>query len=550
LSVQYTDGKQAAIGRFGKPPSSGSQVQNDKALTLWWQAPQHAVQYRSGLTSKLPSWGLPELFRARAIKSLLPVVPRPPLPTVDFSDGGLGAWQAVLPGVLRYWLSGTRAGVMIAIRNQLLRQSGLEGSQIGSGLVSGSVPVQHRTPRPVPLPANRDRDTALQPWASYFEPQRNLLVSPSPADEAFFAATGAEPARRLRMVLVEPARGAVTAGWNGDLVFEIVAQDDGQTDLPIGVEWVMLEAVGQDGMLGYQQPAVPDDPERPDRHRFVLQGDLEKDRLRQLLSGRQPGDVLVVQARVGHDIATDGFYQTLSFPLRLIDEAKHRLPLEPQFIHFEDPEYNRRLASSAATATGTVKLGEDLHTVTLAADRREYNADSRLFLRYDWDDGDKNRAKGKMELYRIDKAGVPIRLAADGLEAIPPGKLVQVALGELRPGLAAEETLQLKLVLPDAEPIFLPLKVVEAPVIPAPEAAYALLRWHQGDDQVECARFAWRPNASLVELVCPDDLRTEMVRRRAVFHWNDTVRPTTLGGYYVQKIAPNGATHIPGRAEG
>ena len=39
----------------------------------------------------------------------------------------------------------------------------------------------------------------------------------------------------------------------------------------------------------------------------------------------------------------------------------------------------------------------------------------------------------------------------------------------------------------------LTVNVVEAPVIPAPEAAYALLRWQQmeGNDQVvECVRFA------------------------------------------------------------
>jgi hypothetical protein len=62
---------------------------------------------------------------------------------------------------------------------------------------------------------------------------------------------------------------------------------------------------------------------------------------------------------------------------------------------------------------------------------------------------------------------------------------------------------------------------------------------------VECVRFAWGPNATRIELICPEDLRTEVVRRRAVFHWQDSVRPGTLAGYAIQKIAQNGSTHFP-----
>jgi hypothetical protein len=89
--------------------------------------------------------------------------------------------------------------------------------------------------------------------------------------------------------------------------------------------------------------------------------------------------------------------------------------------------------------------------------------------------------------------------------------------------------------------------IVADPVIPAPEAAYALLRQQTlgGMEQVECTRFASGPNASRIELIAKDDLLVGVVRRRAVFQWRDVARTDTATGYAVQKIVTNGATHIP-----
>jgi hypothetical protein len=557
LSVQYSRDREGIIGAVAKPGGGGG---SGSLLTLWWQAPQRLVQFRAP-GSKRPVWDLPPLYRARAIKSLLPVLPTLPLPAVDFSKGGHQGWQPLLPGALRYLISGVRPGVMLAIRNQLLRQSSLEAGradQTGKGLVSGSVPAQHRMPRPVPLPPNQGADKALLPWASYFEPGQNLLATPSPADEAFIAECAGFPTLRLLMKLVEPERGALTADWDGKLLFQNDLDICGDPELTL-VKNVQLEIT--DGVQTYT--LVRDDDEG-----FAMSAtDLEK-----LLEGKVGGQVLTANAHVsiefwvaGEKDPAFGFSQTLSFPLRFVDSSRPRLPLVPGFLHFEDPEYNRRLSSQAATAAANVREVEDgvdeLHTVTLATDRREYNPDSRLAFRYDWDDGgiqeDKERT-ASLTFNRIDRDGIEHALTHKGdLGALRPTRLVQIALSDLRqngeqvawqPG----ETLQLKLQLSfpgaegsDDEKMELNVRIVREPVIPAPEAAYALLRWQHDGTQVECVRFAWQPNASRTDLVCPADLQTGVVRRRAVFHWTDSARPGTVDGYAIQKITLTGSTHFP-----
>jgi hypothetical protein len=561
LSVQYTPDKQAAIGQLESAPPNNALGQSDaKSLTLWWQAAQHFVQYRSGVTSARPAWGLPKQFRARAIKSLLTVLPNPPLPALDFSEQGLQAWQPVLPGALRYLISGARAGAMFAIRNQLLRQSSLawgEKGETGRCLVSGSVPVQHRMPRPVPLPRNQDRGKALQPWSSFFEPERNLLASLSPADEAFFAPCAGHPARRLRMRLKEPARGAVTSAWNGELDFEIQVDSEGDTEAIEVLKWVAVEVTDGEQTFACQ---IEEIAAQPGAYRCKL----EEEDFRRLVESKLAGQILIANAFVGHDPDTDGFRQKLTFALRMVDEGRLPLPLAPHFIHFEDPEYNRRLSSPAAAASGTLRENEDLHTVTLATDRREYNPDSHLALRYDWDDDKTTGRRAALTFKRIGADGIARKLDVEGpadeqLSNLPPGKLMQLSLLNLR--LSGElvrwqpgDSLQLILSLQsddirNAPEIYLAVNIVETPVIPAPEAAYALLRWQHEGTQVECVRFAWQPNASRIELICPDDLRTEVVRRRAVFQWRDSARPKTVNGYAVQKIAMNGSTHFPGPVE-
>ncbi len=165
-------------------------------------------------------------------------------------------------------------------------------------------------------------------------------------------------------------------------------------------------------------------------------------------------------------------------------------------------------------------------------------------LRYDWDIDP--TVQVKLSISAVGSLGIAkALLAARNMSA---NTLESIALPRLGP-LAAGNLLELKLTIPGAEDLVLRVNLVADPVVPVPEAAYALLR-HSGagnQSQVECVRFAWSPQATRVELVCADDLKSEVVRRRAVFQWVDSARPKSVdtSSYAIRKIAANGSTHFP-----
>jgi hypothetical protein len=563
-SVQYTAGKEGAVGHVDAAAGEG--------LSLWWQALQRAVQYRSALSGE-PAAGLPPAFRAAPIRSLLPVLPDPPLPPLNprevlkSHESRLVRWQPVLPGSVRTTIIGARPGVFLSLRPQLTRQSGLldkDQAQVGRALVSGSVPVQHRAPRPVPVPPNRAdaKDVALQTWSSWFEPEVGLLARDAPADEAFFAAFGAEPAHRLRMKVVAPARGEITGEWDGALEMD-VALDGPQASLDEWLVTLLIERGGREVRYSVREAVAG----IAGRYRFLLaQGAPESETLRIMLQEMRAGEVLVVGALVTRAQGAEGFYQQLSFPFRLVDPKVQRLPLEPCFVLLEDPEYNRLLASSAKHATGLVKTmdgdRQTVHSVTLAADRTQYDPDGQVALRFDWDDDTPNHTGAFLTIDLIDATGVsrPLRLGT-GVRNIPMKSqaLKQISLLDLFEGADAVrvvggEALSLKLTIRpgprgviEAAVIALTLDIAIEPVTPVPQAGYALLRRQsiEGQTQVECVRFAWSPPATRIELVNPHDLRTQIVRRRAVFLWTDTARAGAASGYTVQKLTFTGSTHFP-----
>ncbi|MEM9161687.1 MAG: LamG domain-containing protein, partial [Cyanobacteria bacterium P01_F01_bin.4] len=554
--------------------------------TLWWQAPQYTVQYRSA--SDLPTAGLPAQFRARAITSLLPTALTPPMPALDTAEifaieaTPHARWQAILPSTMRYLLLGDRPGVFFNLRNQLLRQGDLKptgqptGQPHGSVFVSGSVPVQHRMPRPVPLPPNPasqlDNSSALQPWASYFEPAQTVLVTEAPADEAFFGAAQLKPARRLQMRLITPRRGAIPIDWNGQLQFEVLGNaGSDSTPMPLEAWDIEVVAIANNQTLPYTlSNTVVEPPSIPSKQTYAP---VNSDALKNQLALLSAGATLTIQARVKPTATTDGFRQILSFELRAISDRTLPLPLSPQFLQFEDPEYNRQLASPTAHASTQIALlllpgsQPELIPLRLATDRREYNPDSVLAWRYDWANptADGPFQKREFELKRL-RAGVETRLSIPSKTlqtmTVQTGQLNQIPLAELLLGSTAasadstavlqpNDTLQLSLQLfkttADTAPekvLVLGVTIVAEPVHPSPEAAYGLLRQNL-DGSVECVRFAWGTMPNRVDLINPEDLRTEVTRRQALFRWTDTKRAQHSVKYAIQKITQTGSTALP-----
>ncbi|MBX2818110.1 MAG: LamG domain-containing protein, partial [Rhodothermaceae bacterium] len=605
LEIAYTEDGKGVIGTLD--PS-----ETDTERTLWWQSHSYQVQFRSALADQ-PVAGLPPYFRAPAIKGLLPVLPDPPMPTISVSSADTfnseaalsERWQAILPGVLRFMITGDRPGVPFAFRSHIITQRGFSqtGASTGQTLVSGGTPVQHKMPRPTPLPLTGRRDVALQTWSSFFAPEKLLLAKTRPVDEAFFSRCEAFDALAYQVRLSNPAPGSWTSEWNTELVLDIqihiqkgnwplfrqyfldkaldtVQPGDEPEDpdatiaslLPELIhEWVSVEITDGDQSFTYTHTGQPDGTE----YTFRI-SENDQSAFDTLLGSLVPGSEIHVLTHIGNERFTASYRQSLSFPMRRVDEDKFRLPLKPFYIHFEDPEYNRRLTSAATQATRNIKtlVGDDqdreLTTVTLATDRKEYNPNSLLSVRYDWEtnyDG-----SGHLKIEKIEaSSGNPIRLFSEEMRNLSeddqvfnlaPKTLLQIPLNKLEQNtgpaaLSGGTTLQLTLTLtaidegPDIvlegeQIIVLNVDIVDQNVIPKPEAAYALLR--SLDDtasKVECARFAWGPESNRIDLLCPDDLRTGIVRRRAVFNWSDVVRYTQFKGYCIQKITQSGSTHFP-----
>jgi hypothetical protein len=290
------------------------------------------------------------------------------------------------------------------------------------------------------------------------------------------------------------------------------------------------------------------------------------------------GSGMALHVAVRHRETTPGFDLALRFPLTAMEERRLPLPLEPYYVHFEDPEYNRLLASNTAHAAAIVKdrvlidgkRQEVLHSVTLSADRREYNHDSEIALRFDWDD-DRSGVMGALTLSRLDarSGGATVLdtapLAVGTLARFSLAALVQdynsragdsAGRVTLRPGDKLQILVAVSGVVLDEPAIIVPI-ALDLPIVaqitqPSPQAGYALLREQtlsDGSDDarrsVECARFGWTPEATRVEMVCAEDLRAEIVRRRAVFQWRDSVRPNRSARHAVQKITLQGSTHFP-----
>jgi hypothetical protein len=131
----------------------------------------------------------------------------------------------------------------------------------------------------------------------------------------------------------------------------------------------------------------------PNRYRLEFEH-LTTEPLRRWMRMAPAGAPLALQIVAGLNAAAmsssglevKGFRQQLNLPLRLQRPDTRHSPHEPRFQLFEDPEYNRSLATAPARAATPVPLElvaggtKQLFGLTIVADRAEYTNAERLFL--------------------------------------------------------------------------------------------------------------------------------------------------------------------------
>ncbi len=545
---------------------------------LWWQSLAENVQYHVSLEADARKV-LPRLFRAAAIPAFLPSWPGIPLP-----DGGdLGnaivnpvpgagetlVWQPVLPGGYTQIVTGTRPGVPYAFRSQIQTQDVATGRSV----ISGGLPVLHRTPRPILLPANREghNDTALQTWHSLFKPTETRGSSNSPVDNAILALKPNPVGLELELFDAGPksiqnggipVSSDVEQTWDGTLRFKFDQYFKGA-----GPQW-NLQAELVDGDQSFAFGGVIQTPTTATGVVTFPPSDLTA--VTNWLKQQPHGKAISVKVHVNYPEPDASrvrtFRQTLTFPLRIVvDKGVFRLPFEPKYILFEDPEYNRRLVTTTAQRTQFVVFNAtESDTVTLSLDRREYNPTGPIYFLFF--SNTRVAVRGTVTLRRVrPDPSNPAGVTTDVITAVVPLDNGQLPTDEAKmdlatltrslvdgrhPPLQAGDSLVFTLSVttaggpPKDDQVSVTVTIVEKPVNPVPEAGYALLR--QGRDKsVECVRFAFGPKASRIELLDPEDLKQQIVRRRAIFRWFDSRRAGGEFADVVQKITTLGSTHFP-----
>lgn len=594
-----------AVGRAAAPWTIKREPDpNDasESREVWWNSSSHPVQF----TTQRPAGVtfLPVNFRAPSIRSLLPAPPNVPCPnaaTIDEAARQLDVaqpqptdepWQSVLPGEHSLFAIGGRPGALMALRSHVLNQSTADKANHVTN--SGSVPVQHRWPRPVHIPSNRvvakvahAQSVALAPWGSWFDLEDSALVNRSldarlhPHDSLFLFQDNQpfeldvelHPDVNSLPVVDDPA--IVSDRWAKPyaITIRLIARSK-------SVDAWDLAPSGLKLTLAWEGTAIRFDCEGPsgdDPTVFKFRANVVKpnpailsdaERLAANLGTAPHGMPL----RFELTVPTKGFQgvngppQVALLPVRFSRSSELPMPLKPVYCQFEDPEYSRRLASPTARRSKGIKRFADTQmvNVTLAADRQEYNPTSPIFLLFHAEGQDAD-LKQTLEVRRISTAGVTSDPLLPSPQDLTNGNVVSLQFGATEDSATdtawhVKETLnpgdRIVLILKTSNPISdnevrLVLHVVSDPVTPPPEAGYALLRQLGSFPlaPVECVRFAWSPSAGRIDLVDPRDLLREVARRRAVFAWRATQRELRSDEndprYAIQKLTPNGSTIVP-----
>lgn len=575
VSVSHREGSASQVGDLTMDAATPQG-------TLWWQGLFQPVQFQMPAESSSPHKLLPINFRSDARPSDFSSWPHLPLPrreeiTEILPTGGesTSPWQSVLSGRLHALITGSRPGAPFLLRPNLQSQR-LELSDEDSrrSEQSGGVPVQHRAPRPAVLPRNlvRFAGATLQTWGSPFDLVDDnghcptLRRSDLPYDQAMIAGAGTDPGQGLELSAQVAGSNPLViavdqlASDQNLLTFVLNAKTRGLDAKPSG-DWFGPHSVFlTDGQQTFEftQPQVA----QADVFQTTFADNADTAKREKFLSwlGSLPhGRLVWLRVIVGlPGNAVEGYRETLLFPFRVSRYSKQpTVPLSPEFILFEDPEYNRRLSSNTASKSAIVKLaGGQNARVTLSADRREYNVSGAIHYLFAVEPEVPGVAlTGSLQFQQVTQPSGTVVKLLSGVPLLPkklPSDPSHMRMETIRNNQALKpgDILRLKLDLNDAGGLVatleLDVSIVGNPVVPVPEAAYALLRQHSTDGRVECVRFAWGPEPLRVELLNASDLLRETVRRRAVFAWQDTCRVADESIVYaIQKIAANGSTHFP-----
>lgn len=551
---------------------------------MYWMSVSHPTQFmyeRIGNATLLP-----KNYRAAAIRSLLPAPPNVPYPPNDdvkrLSDTFLPAdpiettWQPILPGSQQMKLIGGRAGAFMALRAHLATVD-------DSTTISGSVPVQHRWPRPIHIPANRQavpdntlaQREALAPWGNWFDLENNVDrsvdVRRNPHDSLFLMKDDEAyllEVELLPLVMGEPA--IASDRWSDKMIVKlrIKSTKNAATDI-WQLEPAKLKMSLSASAFSAEFTYDPHTPVHQD-HTGALIYQFEPTDVtvaRNLIFAATHGELLRFELRVKVDDAYPP--QTAELPIRRVHSNEIPEPLSPVFCRFEDPEYNRRLSTPSTKSFKQIRLRvgtSNTATVSLALDRREYNPTTVFFVAIQVASDAGLNSTFEVELLKIDPNGIVAKISPSSNKLLVDVNSATSALLDIRFGAGTEVwsgvSLSLKNLLNPGDRLVVRItptsgligdsvectvQIVADPVSPPPEAAYALLRREENTENapVGCTRFAWSPTAAKMDLVDPRDLFRDSVRRRAVFVWQDTIRSSRRPQYAIQKILPNGSTLIP-----
>ncbi|MCE9553060.1 MAG: hypothetical protein K8T91_06735 [Planctomycetes bacterium] len=436
--------------------------------------------------------------------------------------------------------------------------------------------------------------------------RRSVDARSKPHDSLFTTQGGAAHELNVELAPLGVRPAEVPDSWSSEdgVKFHFVHKPESTSPSPwkVGPADLIMKLRSLDTSIQFKcEPLISTDSmERA----FVPADDDEKAALQRLLDGTPHGAPLWFELPIKVD-TTGGIESPpilASFCVRRVRSTELPLPLMPMYCRFEDPEYNRRLSTSTSRGNGIIQTPTPSQSaqVTIAADRQQYNPSTPIVMLVDLRNLNRllgstavSNAECRLRIARIDRLGgrdwltpyekepILVRQLTGSTVKIDArvltlqfgssqsisddenmaGKFAINFKQKLSPGDRVELSLTGKISDTGLPPIkelvelaSTTIQIVAKPVTPPPEAAYGLLRRLSANSPVvECVRFAWGPSAEKIDIVNPEDLLKETVRRRATFLWRDAIRPTgpDFGAlsssvqYAVQKLHASGSTLVP-----